>query len=368
MFYIFYLLFYFQATTTTQQYTSDLPAHITFAQNLFSTSKVSYPLFHCLILILNMLPFINLDSGAAIVLGVSCICTSIIIRWAFIKLCHKNKSSYLIDALSICLIMVFSLYIPSYSKNIYYAIGGINVWHNPTYLAVKPFAVLSFFLFVFLYDKYMAKEKYMKNLLGFAVITFLSALAKPSYIFVFLPALAIFLIIELIVTKFKTFKFSLWITLCVIPSLILLYYQFASSYGSQHGGIIFKLGGIWSNNLKNVIVSIILVNCFSLYVLIFGGFKDIIRDKKYLLAVLTALAGGIEFFLFTEYGPMANCGNLAWGYFIGALIFITISAYKFFFEAKQNTFFRNIGLGIFTIQVITGIYYFTTLLMGNSYL
>jgi hypothetical protein len=359
-----------QATTKTAAFASDLPTHISFATVLFTTRLSSYPLFHLLILLLDKLPFINLFTGSALVLAVSSIGTALIIRWGFIKLWNKNQSCYLIDVLSICLIMYFNVYLQPYNQYIYYPIGGSNVWHNPTYIVLKPLAVLSFFIFVLMYEKFRKKEKYVIDLILFAVVLFLSALAKPSFISIFLPALAIFLIVELIASKFKTFKFSCLIVLSLLPVIALLGYQFLANFTGTTGGgsgIVFKLGGEWSNTLKNTIIPIILVNAFSLYVFIFGGFKETFHDKKYLLGTLTMFAGCLEFYLLAMTGSMAGSGNFAWGYYIGAVIFMVISAYKFVFEMKLRPVIRNIGLGILTIQLITGVYYFTTLLMGKFY-
>lgn len=371
LFYIFYILFYFQATANLSAietpYISDLPSHIEFAKTLFIDRKISYPLFHIYIFILNRLPVINLYTGSALVLATSCIATILLIRWAFRKSWGGNEHLYLIDVLSVSLVFVFNLYIPSYSNYIYLFIGGFNIWHNPTYLLMKPLAVLSFFAFIIAYDKYSRKEKYVRYIIAFAVITVICTLAKPSYAFVFLPALAIFLLCELVCVRTKSIKFCAWVALSIIPVVVLMYFQSRITFNPKNAGIIFKFGGEWSNSIKNVIIPILLVNAFSIFVFVFGGFKRIISDKKYLLAALSALVGCMQFYLLAETGLQAGAGNFAWGYYIGAFLFFMISTYNFIFEMKMKPTLRNVGTCIFTLQLATGIYYFVNILFGRLY-
>ena len=63
----------------------------------------------------------------------------------------------------------------------------LNVWHNPTTVAVMPFALLLFY-FGFL----TLKERTLRNFLALAVILILNFFTKPSYILAWIPAAFIF--------------------------------------------------------------------------------------------------------------------------------------------------------------------------------
>jgi len=366
LFWIFYLLFFFQATTNSAKYASDLPAHIAFSKDLLHCRQIGYALFHFSIFILDKLPAINLYSGSALLLSASCVLCILLIRWYFRSKVKATQSMYWIDALSITLVFVFNVFLPSYSPYIYYLIGGFNIWHNPTYLFMKPFALLSFIFFVQAYDKYRNQEKYLKTAILFFCVTIVSIFAKPSYALMFLPALALFLVIEFIKRAKQAWKFCIIISAFTIPIVILMYFQSVIVFQDTKTGLIFDPGGEWANSISGVIIPILLVNAFSVFVLCFGGWRQILSDKVYQLSFLAFTSGCLQFYTMAEIGSQ-GMANLAWGYYMGAFLLCVTSSFNFFFKMEMKPAIRNIGFGIFGIQLVSGIYYFSCLLFGGFY-
>jgi hypothetical protein len=93
------------------------------------------------------------------------------------------------------LTFVTAIYIPFFNEDIYVGQGSPNIWHSPTYLILKPFASCAFLFFIL-----FAENARYRNSIFYAGLlsstTAFSALVKPNFVIVFMPAMLIFLIIR----------------------------------------------------------------------------------------------------------------------------------------------------------------------------
>ena len=171
--------------------------------------------------------------------GIFLAACSVFVLFALYWLFRKNTSvspiAAFLGALSVSIML--HVYFPGWILGIWFGQGGGNAWLNPSFTAMKPFAVLAFIAFTFLLDNLIKKknagEGYVlldnggirENTLYavFILMCILSMLAKPSFVFGFVFAAAIMFFIRI---KYFDRKFLI---IMLLSSLVLggvLYLQF----------------------------------------------------------------------------------------------------------------------------------------------
>ena len=144
-------LFFLEGNSTIY---SDLESHIAFARKLFTSENViSYPLFHILLLLLSHIKHVNMAIASAIVLTAVNFLTMILTREILKNELNTHIKTYWIDLLSLSLCCLSAIWIPAFNKNIYLGQWSPNPWHNPTYLMMRPFSIIIFYLFVKMLNK-----------------------------------------------------------------------------------------------------------------------------------------------------------------------------------------------------------------------
>jgi hypothetical protein len=328
--------------------------------------------------------------GIPIIYAVPLVCSTLIVfsmvveRWIILFLLKDKVSVKMANIIVLQFTFVSALYVPWFNKNVYLGQGSINVWHNPTYIAVKPFALLAFFVF---FASFYAREndtltifsyKFPKqnSLIGIlSLILLCSVLAKPSFIQVFLPAVGIFLLIELIKSKRKLLTFCLKIAAAFIPTIIILFLQIGTIWSQRSiGGNQIGLSNfeVWSSYSPNIPFSILLLLCFPICVFLING-KTAYSNKPMLFSMIITIVGIIEFGFLKETGDRIWHGNFGWGYSLSALIFWYAAIIQFldlYYERRQEVKQRiliKIGFVIFFLHFLCGVYYFSVLLQGAVY-
>ena len=136
--------------------------------------------------------------------------------------------------------------------------GSPNIWHNPTNIAVKGFAVLCFGLVIYILESAKTDKELLWTYIILSVLLVLSALAKPSFFQGIVPGLGLYFIFALIAKGFKTqIKRFLLIALSFVPSACVIGFQFVCSFFIQGNigegnGIGIEFGRVlhnWSPHL-----------------------------------------------------------------------------------------------------------------------
>ena len=246
-----------------------------------------------------------------------------------------------------------------------------NPWHNATYIATRPFAIIAFFSFAEILESY-EKELKVKDAIIFGASLFLSTIAKPSFTFVFATGVGIALLFNLIRSRFKNFKNTMLLVICFLPTFAALIYQFrgvfvGSGDGGEHG-IGFGFFELWSFYAESVPAAIFYANAFAL-ICIICFFKDIRDDKLYRFTLLFFAVSVLEAGLMYEKGDRYLHFNFDWGYMHGIFFFQLVCAIKLF---KQTLSRKKIPLVIicwifFAIHLVAGIFYFRGIYYGRDY-
>ena len=274
------------------------------------------------------------------------------------KYANMSTNSYKIQLILIGLMFVEGL-IPIWNwTNGYMYVGFCepNIWHNPTIICMQPFAILSLIYF----EKYYILKQYsMKNIILFSTFVTISTTIKPSFIFGFIPALAIIFFVDFIKTKFSNFKTVLICASSFIPSAIILLIQYFILYGDNASSIGITVGNLPIFTLPLVILGPTLIYIFSN--------KEIDNLDK--LIFVFFVIGFLEGFFITEVGERAGHGNFTWTYecAIGLLfIFATLKMIKNFISYQK---WQKITISIvMLLHLVCGTLYFFRLCTTGNFL
>ncbi len=275
---------------------------------------------------------------------------------------HKN----LLAAAGACA-MVFAgpLYCKLINPAYYWGQDSVAIWHNPTYLAVEPLALLCFFLYL-----KMAEEKRTdwRQFVMFGTLLLISGLFKPSFYQMFIPALVIFCVVNTLYTRWEAFRFSLCTAFSVVPSGLLALVQMnilsdADAKIDEANGMavgLFKVLGYYS---PHPLLSTVLTLGFPLVMLVICR-KELLKNKMLLLAGCAVLSGFLQYaLLYKEVNTYA--GDFGWGYSLSLVLIFTACL------IRLNQRFHNgerrgplyVGLTVFGLHVFFGLLYYKEILL-----
>lgn len=366
------------------RYISDIHPYVDNINGVDTGDDVTYPIFFNTAKLIRKIGF---SSEISIVLAAAlfnALCIPILTLY-FIKLIKQNRKNdnYSLKILAIILpfvlllismiILPSAIYIPGIHTR-YLGIFTPNPWHNQTYFAARPFAIIAWILFVQIATNNEYEIDMVKAII-FSVALLLSTMAKPSFSLAFGSTALIIWLYRLVKSKFKNFKQSILLGLLFLPTVVNLAYQFVwgpffvhSSQGAD-AGIGVKIGYIWSFYCRNYIAAIFLALFFPLIVYILNW--EIVKTNFGLrLSMLMVSVSCIEFLLLYEKGERFWHANFSWGYMYG--IFFA------FFECTSLIFVQTLNgkekinkliieWSALACHLLAGIYYFIYLQNGGTY-
>ncbi len=232
----------------------DWGIHISAAYDIMNHGTlISHFLFHVALIIIHYLSIglISIDNAAVVlvVIIIWCIC---LVVW---NICARaiSQPGFLVGAI---LLVTFSAPIAllyPLDGHLYTGYFATNVFHNPTVLMVKPFALLHLLLLVHMFNT-DTQDNYASELAILWSLSFLGVLAKPSYALAMIPAQAI--IVALRIWKQQHWWRRDTVTLVVsasafvFPLLVqffMLYYAGSRSLGIKSFGEIMANTCLTSN-------------------------------------------------------------------------------------------------------------------------
>lgn len=96
--------------------------------------------------------------------------------------------------------------------------------------------------------------------------------------------------------------------------------------------------------------------------------EKIKSNETYQISIITYFVGMLEFLCLCENGSRATHANFGWGYYHG-LFFLFLSAMILFYETfKQGKiWYKFMGVFVYLLHLISGIYYFLVIFLGGYY-
>ncbi|MCR5500317.1 MAG: hypothetical protein K6F31_07985, partial [Acetatifactor sp.] len=214
--------------------------HTIFAQKLFEEDietikdvhpdytiwAVTYPLYHITLKAIAIL-LGNKYYEATYLLNALCVVAAILLIRMFLLFIYPTKEwkeRALYDVISVCTVVFVVASGPWTGWRMYARQSAANPVHNPTILFVRPFGILVLFVFLLFLKRYEEKKTYSWQLVMFGLLCLASAIAKPSFAFVFLPAMGIVILEKMI--REKSIHIGILTLLAVLPTMALMLWQF----------------------------------------------------------------------------------------------------------------------------------------------
>ncbi len=326
----------------------------------------AYPLWHLAVRGLNRLLPVGREYAGALVTAM-CIGITAVILWRYLyRQLRESVSGRDICLLTIGLLILTALYMPWFNKEVYLGQSSPTIWHNPTNMAVKPVALLAVLFFLNLYAGVFTDKNTLgwTELLQFAGLCLLSCFVKPSFLQGFLPAVMVFLFIELICTQGKSLAASLKFALAFLPSGCYFLVQYISVFGENaERGIAVAPFSVMRLDTAYPLISILQSVAFPLFVLAVIGGKRLLQDKPLLFSVCFYVVSLLEFILLIEVNEPES-GNFEWALQLALFILFIITAVRFFQQKNRKRWVSWLGKGLFFYHTASGIYYYFYLLVS----
>lgn len=342
-------------------------------------------------LIFVIIPDIDIATAGAWVMILSYLSLMLIIYW------QMRRTTQLPPTLPILLITFgltvglmiiapINIFTP---ENLYFGYLTPHVYHNPTINIMKPFSVLLFFMSLRLFHQ---KEPLTWGwIIPFALLTFLSLVAKPSFIMAFIPALGLLTLaltlrpiyrglaegqsLKRIVTNISQRQLINWPVLLggiILPSVAILYYQTTTWTSSGGIGIDpFRVFFEWTlhydkNADQQILFKFIMSSAFPLTVYLLH-LRSSYRSLMFNLVWLMFLVSVAYAYLLVDYTVIA-AGDFTWSSQIAALILHIVAAIFLLnhYGARLSEehlkplqwAFLICCVAIFALHVISGIYWY----------
>ncbi len=277
---------------------------------------------------------------------------------------YRTGLFYAASTLLTLLVAPVTIFTPS---NMYLGNMAINTYHNPTIIALKPFALLLFWLAGRTFDN-SVKRLSLRWLGIYISITLVSILAKPNYVFVLLPSLVV--MGAFYFWKRQHVDWLLLIVGIIIPSGVLLSVQ-ALLLSSSTSIIFAPLAVVhrWAemfNPLAEQVIplKILLAVLFPLVVYLVYWKRS--TQNVYLnLAWLGWVFGTALYYLFAEEGARLSHGNLTWSAQAAQFVLFAISFIFFVLQYRpakdmpvRFTPALGIGVAALALHLISGLYWY----------
>lgn len=273
---------------------------------------------------------------------------------------------------SLTLCLVSAIYMPWYTVHIYRAHGSPNIWHNPTQLMVRPFALIAFWMTVRIYRRLRKGEGWPKRafeskgeIVAYAFVLMLTVWAKPCFAQAFIPGLAILMIVDLVRSRGKAFPFCFRVACAYIPAVALMLMNFVSNFGSDSGnGIEIAFLDVWTHSTSNIPLSVLLLFAFPLFVFIVD-WRRLLSSVEGQLSLSNLAVAVVMKATLAETGSRRYHGNLTWSYGLAA-VFIWFLAMRSFLElmfgnrltGRKYTVVAVVGWTLLALHLFTGVLYY----------
>ncbi len=383
---LMYRLFYQQAVhcATREVYFSDIKAYLETILGLECDYDFPYPVYFWLGRF--FLRFTNVAVAASLAasllnsLGVAILFYYMLksLQKHYGRTAYREYTGLFTVFLTFGMFFVSMLYLPGGIllpgiTNRYLGVFTPNPYHNITYMATRPFAILAFFLFARILDYYEERTD-LKEFFLFGVSLLLTTMTKPSYTLILVSTAGLVMLYRLFRGRWKNLKRSVYLGLAFVPTFIDMLYQFGGVFGEsskagESGGIGIGIGSVWKLYTDNIPLAVVLALGFPLLVLLFHG-KEIKQNTLYRFSWVQLIVSIMELFLLYENGRRFSDANFSWGYMHG-IFFVFVTSLILLAEDTMEKRGKSRVLWmqwlLYGLHLVCGIGYFIYIWGGNAF-
>ena len=398
-------LFYKQTSLVySDGYESDMAAYILEMQGLETKYSFPYPIFFKTAAFIDLFatPEFSVALAAMLFNSLGIVFTKAMFNRFVLNECGPDTDGtqafwpkgILASVLAVSLFFISMLFPPKgiYLPGIRFTYLGVftaNPYHNATYVAARPFAILAFIWFVRLLPVYGSglRKKVdgtennaaeLSDYILFSVFLLLATMTKPSFTLVLVGAAGLIMLFRLFRAGFRNFIPTIQLGLCFMPTFAALLYQYGGVFVAKEGaegGIGFTFGEVWGYYCDNIPLAIGLAIGFPLLVLVLN-FKELKSNTLFRFSWQLYLMSFVMAFFLYEKGFRKPDFNFSWGYMYG-IFFCHLAALTVLFKTTlksgsgqkvlRNRLFLGAQWLAYLWHVACGIYYFAGVWNGQTY-
>ncbi len=280
-----------------------------FKENCVYSHVIAYPMWHIVVMVLSRVlePFAVLKNEESLITYTISITNSLLLVFSFLiiaKYLMNISHSVMSIIASVCLMFCGPL--DNFGLFDTYYLGAFtpNIWHNPTYLAVKPCAIACYFTYI---KVLKSKEVSIKEYIGASALLTLSALCKPSFYQCFVPALFFYCMVKWIVSRTKEVFFQyLKIAFTCMPVALIAFAQSSLAISGLGGaGVSYGPFYVIKHYTDNWVLCILLSLLFPLLVFSLCLIKNRWNAELELSGWLIFIAIATYILFYIEINPFA---------------------------------------------------------------
>lgn len=388
-------LFYLQTISDGVTYHSDMKAYILEMLGQQETYDFPYPVFFKLAAFIHLFmgPEMAVAAATALLNSLSMVITKAAFNHLELKQLgerlgrNKWAAGMILSLLAVSLHFISMVYPPGSIwlpgiKHRYLGVFTSNPFHNATYMAARPFAILAFLWYAKLLPVYEqgyggswknnGKGVGLSDYLLFSFFLLAATMTKPSFTIVLVGTAGIIMLYRLVKSRFRGFVPAIQLGLCFVPTFVDLLYQYRGVFvpeAGQEGGIGFGFASVWKLYCDNIPLAIGLAIGFPILVVLLN-YKELKTDTIFRFSCQIYLMSlGMALILYEKGFRMADF-NFAWGYmygiffaFFGALLMLIRATVS----GKSKKFLLAVQWLAYGCHVICGVHYFLGLYRGNMY-
>lgn len=242
--------------------------------------------------------------------------------------------------------------------------------HSPTYVMLRPLALLVFIATVQAFAAVELGRRERLRLLGTGIVLVLSALAKPNFAIIFLPALAAVGLAEC--WSKRSLRPAAIATLIALPAIGVLAWQFrfAFLHPAEPGvkaGVAFAPFQLIASHTKPgwIVPKFLLSIAFPLTFLL--AFPRSLSNS-FSLRMAWLIFGGGCFLAYgcIETGPRQLHGNFLWSAHIGLFLLFVATGRELVVECVGKSWRTWLPWGVLTLHAICGLVYLAGFATGYA--
>lgn len=346
------------------------------------TSRLAYPMWHLVVSVVHQLG-VPLEQAAA---GVSAVCkgvTYLLVYGLAVSMAGAGVRRWIPALLSLVVIIVTPIWIPSVNELIYRGVGSPNVWHNPTQQAVTMAMMMVMpWLAHCWYEFGRMMEEGRKNVMlpwwkviVLAVLCMGSLACKPTFMQALLPAAFVMYLVELCRRKTEWRYFG-QIVLAFLPSaayFLLQYLYYTGVVVEFTSGVEF---GVTAQTAWLAVRNVLMMAACPLMAVVACLRKGLFKDRLIVLGLLMTVFSVLEAMAFRETGLREGHGNFTWASSSSAFLMWAVMTGVFLREFRRHiqngtlSLWRKLG-GAATVvlliwQAYTGVRYLIYLMITQN--
>jgi len=345
----------------------DFAGYYKLAETYFSTGTTTHPHFLYILLLnavkslipFSLISFLFPSFGSYLFRYGYALAASIVVMLAYlflgyVLLNHLKKKEIpgaVWITLGLMLVAPINLFtLPQH--DLYLGYIGITAFHNPPMILLRPVALL---LFWGLTTGLTAKEVTAKDYALIATLSLLSVLIKPSLAICMLPASGLYILFQMIKRNKPNIMF--YAISFVLPTTLVLLYQYAYHYGEVGNGIVFDpLRAMLLYTPSAILLGFMFLMSVAFPLLtLLVSFREVKKEDQLLFAWVIFTVAAFYMYLLTETGALSGDMNFEWSGEIALFILFvetTVFVLKKYPLVIKETFQRIKNLAFYLLLAL----------------